>query len=69
MQCVDGQAECRAYLERVSPLKGPEQWRQKFRHWGMAEGLINLNVDRLDVRVTLWYTLSGDLTEPKARRQ
>ena len=59
---------CKEYIDKLAPLKSPNQWKAKFLHWNYPQALADLINDRHDVRVVLWTSMEGDLSEAKTIR-
>ena len=66
VQFANGWATAKEVIERTVSLKTPTQWRSKFGHLELSQQIIDLNVDRNDVKLTLAHILDGDLSESKA---
>ena len=61
-----GSVGMREVLDRVVMLKTPAQWRTKLGHLEVGNAIIDLNIERADIKLTLWFLMAGDLSEPKA---
>ena len=63
---TEGWATAKDVIDKVVSLKTPVQWRTKFGHLELSQQIIDLNVDRFDIKLTLAHILDGDLTDSKA---